>query len=41
MVKLDLEMMLTDVLESLRGHLDDVWKCQMLMAAILDLFQRG
>ena len=35
MVKLDLEMMFSDVLESVRGHLDDIWRCQMLMAAIL------
>ena len=41
MVKLDLKMMFCDVLESLRGHVDDIWRCQMLMAAILDFFQRG
>ena len=41
MVKLDLEMMFIDVLESLRGHVGDIWRCQMLMAAILDFFQRG
>ena len=41
MVKLDLEMMFIDVLESLRGHVDDIWRCQMLMAANLDFFQRG
>ena len=41
MVKLDLEMMFSDVLESLRGHIDDIWRCQMLMAAILNFFQMG
>ena len=41
MVKLDLKMMFSNVLESLRGHVDDIWRCQMLIAAILDFFQRG
>ena len=41
MVKLDLEMMFIDVLESLKGHVDEKWRCQMLMAANLDFFQRG
>ena len=40
MVKLGLEMMFIDVLESLRGHVDDIWRCEMLMAAI-GFFPKG
>ena len=34
-------MIFVDIFQCWEGHPDHIWRCQILMAAILDLFQRG
>ena len=40
-VKSDLEMMFGNDVECVKGHFYHIWRFQILMAAILDFFQRG
>ena len=40
-VKMNLEMMSGDVFGQQAAHPDHIWRCQIVMAAILDFFQMG